>query len=215
MRDNFSQRVIRALAARAGYQCSRRGCRASTSGPGLGPATVINLGKAAHITAASAGGPRYDASLTAAARADIANGIWLCAKCADLVDKDTSEYTVEKLLVWKQLAEREASERLGQAVTVERVSGREFSAEEIDILVAAGKSGDIYLLETQQGDLVRAGIEDFYDPEDPAFAAAYVEALESLIGRGLVRHKKEQLYNLTGSGFKLARAIVAPEDKLT
>jgi hypothetical protein len=215
MRDDFSQRVNRALAARAGYQCCRPGCRAPTSGPGLSPAAVINLGKAAHITAASPGGPRYDASLTTEARADIANGIWLCSICADLVDKDTSEFTVEKLLLWKRFAEREASERLGHAVTGERVEGRQLSSEEINILAAAGKAGDIYLLETQQGDLVRAGIEDFYDPDDPAFAAAYVEALESLVERRLVRYKSGQLYNLTGSGFKLARAVVGRADSPT
>src|SRR5258708_7002464 len=149
MRDDFSQRINRALAARAGYQCSRPGCRAPTSGPGRSPASVINLGKAAHITAASPGGPRYEPSLTAEQRRDIANGIWLCAKCADFIDKDTSEFTVDKLLVWKRLAEREAHERLGQAANAERVEGQEFSTEEIDILAAAGKAGDVYLLETQ------------------------------------------------------------------
>jgi hypothetical protein len=58
----------RILAARTGHRCSNPGCRQPTIGPGSED-TIINIGVAAHITAASPGtrenpGPRYDKTLT-------------------------------------------------------------------------------------------------------------------------------------------------------
>lgn len=52
------------------------------------PRAATNAGVAAHITAASPGGARYDAALTPEARADIGNGIWLCQNHARLIDND-------------------------------------------------------------------------------------------------------------------------------
>jgi hypothetical protein len=72
----------------------------------------VNLGVAAHITAASPGGPRYNESLTATERAAAANGIWLCQTCGKLVDADVPGYSVELLRRWK--AETEEL-RLGAA----------------------------------------------------------------------------------------------------
>lgn len=86
-----------------------------------------------------------------------------------------------------------------------------FSDEELAILAAAAATptGEIDLMNTGQGgDLVRAGLENFDDAEDGAVAAAHVEALECLVGRRLVRHVGGQLYRLTGSGFKLGRAVL-------
>jgi hypothetical protein len=40
------------------------------------------------MTAASPGGPRYDPSLTQKERGEISNAIFLCAVCADVVDKN-------------------------------------------------------------------------------------------------------------------------------
>ena len=67
---------------------------------------TINVGFAAHITAASPGGPRYDPKLTTAQRRHQRNGIWLCGTHGKLVDSDESHFTVEELLKWKRLAER-------------------------------------------------------------------------------------------------------------
>lgn len=65
-------------------------------------------GRAAHITAASPGGPRFDASLTPQQRSSAENGIWLCADCADLVDKDSGRsFPVEVVRGWKMAAEAE------------------------------------------------------------------------------------------------------------
>ena len=43
------------------------------------PTKVIDTGVAAHICAATIGGPRYKAEMTTEERKDINNAIWLCA----------------------------------------------------------------------------------------------------------------------------------------
>jgi hypothetical protein len=68
---------------------------------------------AAHITAASPGGPRYDPSLTPEARSGADNGIWLCHNHGKLVDNDRKRFTVEVLRRWKADAEAEDRDRVG------------------------------------------------------------------------------------------------------
>jgi hypothetical protein len=114
-RDDFSEHVKRALAARVGNLCSNPDCRALTSGPHEDAAKAVNLGVAAHITAAAPSGPRYDASLTPEQRAAIENAIWLCQSCAKLIDSDPVRFPVTLLLDWKSMAEAEARTRLGKA----------------------------------------------------------------------------------------------------
>jgi hypothetical protein len=96
MRDDFPFAVVRDIAGRAAHRCSNPECRAQTSGPRSGEANSINLGEAAHITAASPGGKRYDASLTAEQRKAAINGIWLCRTCAKLIDNDEARFPVEQ-----------------------------------------------------------------------------------------------------------------------
>ena len=108
MRDDFSQSVKRTLAFRVASCCSNPNCRVRTSGPSLDPAGYINVGVAAHIAAASRGGPRYDEGQSLAARSAAANGIWLCQTCAKLVDSDEVQYTVKLLQQWKHDAESAA-----------------------------------------------------------------------------------------------------------
>lgn len=103
-RDDFSEPVKLALAKRASYICSNPECRVLTIAPSdVDPLKVIYVGKAAHITAASSGGPRFDESLSPEARASITNAIFLCSTCADTIDKngglDFSESSIKK---WKE-----------------------------------------------------------------------------------------------------------------
>lgn len=116
MADDFSEAVKRALVSRVGNLCSNPDCRALTSGPQEDPAKAINIGVAAHITAASPGGPRYDPELLAEERSGPANGIWLCQNCAKLVDNDPARFTVDLLRKWKDTAETEARSRVGKTV---------------------------------------------------------------------------------------------------
>src|SRR5258708_32752239 len=87
-RDDFSATVKLHLALRVNHRCSNPNCRATTSGPQCRPEASLNIGVAAHITAASEGGPRFNASLSTEERVSAQNGIWLCQNCAKLVDND-------------------------------------------------------------------------------------------------------------------------------
>lgn len=89
-------------------KCSYPDCRAPTSGPD-GDDGVTNTGVAAHISAASPGGARYDEALSAQARTDINNGIWLCQTHAKLIDDDELTYTIPVLRDWKETAEHMAA----------------------------------------------------------------------------------------------------------
>jgi len=124
MRDDFKANVRTALARRVCYRCSNDTCRKPTSGPHSDPLKATVLGQAAHITAAAMGGPRYDDRLTEKQRSSIANGIWLCATCAGLIDKDEIKYPVELLQTWKLKAELEAEIELVQHSLPKTASAR-------------------------------------------------------------------------------------------
>lgn len=111
VRDDFSRKVKETLVKRVGMRCSNPWCRKLTSGPQTDPNEAMNIGVAAHITAASKGGPRYDPSLSKVERSSIENGIWLCQNCAKLVDNDEKRYTAKDIRWWKTRAEEDA--RLG------------------------------------------------------------------------------------------------------
>lgn len=88
-RDDFSAATVRDLARRASYICSNPECHNLTIGPASNDLEkIVFLGKAAHITAASPRGARYDSSLAAEDRRAIKNGIFLCPGCADKIDKN-------------------------------------------------------------------------------------------------------------------------------
>ena len=111
-RDDFTAPTKKRLAGRAGHRCSNPDCQAPTIGPQPGGNGVINLGEAAHITAAAPGGPRYDDSLSPEQRRDDANGIWLCANHAKAVDSDPKQFTIDLLKSWKSTAEKCAFDEL-------------------------------------------------------------------------------------------------------
>lgn len=113
-RDDFKEKIKHTLAQRVNGHCSNPSCRAHTSAPQKHLAKAINIGVAAHISAAAQGGPRFDATMTAEQRSSVENGIWLCQNCAKLVDSDTLRFSSLVLRKWKADAELEASERLGK-----------------------------------------------------------------------------------------------------
>jgi len=106
MRDDFTQKTKEVMAHRVGYRCSKPDCGILTRGAASDDEGTINVGFAAHITAASPDGPRYDPSLTSGQRKHHSNGIWLCGTHAKLVDSDDAHFTVEELASWKRIAER-------------------------------------------------------------------------------------------------------------
>lgn len=108
MRDDFTQSNKEKLAKRVSLHCSNPDCRQLTIGPKIQDSGVINIGVAAHITAASSGGPRFNSELSPEERKGFGNGIWLCQTCAKLVDSDEQEYPVVVLREWKEIAEATA-----------------------------------------------------------------------------------------------------------
>lgn len=118
-RQDFRVTTVEVMAKRVGYICSNPNCRSSTIGPGSSPASIIKIGIAAHITAASPNGPRFDPQLTEPERISIENGIWLCSNCSILIDKDPSSFPVTLLNKWKIEAENEALQKIKGKFPVE------------------------------------------------------------------------------------------------
>jgi hypothetical protein len=116
-RDDFPTTVVDRLARRASFICSNPSCRSLTiAASEADPDKYVYIGQAAHITSASPGGPRYDASLTPKDRSSIDNGIFLCANCATMIDKNGGEeYPRDLLDAWKSGHERWTHENLNKA----------------------------------------------------------------------------------------------------
>jgi len=113
-RDNFLKSVIDKLRMRVSNRCSNPNCRVPTTAPSGNSDKVNNIGIAAHICAASPGGPRYSSKMTTEERRSINNAIWLCSNCSIEIDRDPNKYTVLLLKEWKQKAESLAEDELGK-----------------------------------------------------------------------------------------------------
>ena len=97
-RDNFPERIRRAVALRASYLCSF--CRKTTVGPSdESSVSSASFGVAAHICAAAPGpgARRYDPAMSSEDRSSIENAIWLCSNDATLIDRDEKTYTADYL----------------------------------------------------------------------------------------------------------------------
>jgi hypothetical protein len=134
-RDEFSEAVKLQLAKRVGFKCTV--CRCETTGPHSEPGRSVSIGMAAHITAASPGGPRYDSTLAPEQRSAIANGIWTCENHGKLVDTDEKRFTTEELCQLKESAEREQASSLLAARDVrdnrERARRESFESSRADV----------------------------------------------------------------------------------
>jgi hypothetical protein len=103
---DFSAATRKIIAERAGYQCSVLNCGRLTVGPGSGKHQVLNVGMAAHIYAASTGGPRGTGGLSAAERSEPENGIWCCYSHGKAIDSDNGKViSATQLKAWKRLHE--------------------------------------------------------------------------------------------------------------
>lgn len=103
-RDNFAPATIAALKQRAAFICSNPNCKCLTIAPSKNNEEKVEFnGIAAHICSAAAGGPRYKIEMTPEERSGINNGIFLCANCSILIDKNNGiDYTEDQLRKWKK-----------------------------------------------------------------------------------------------------------------
>jgi hypothetical protein len=152
VRDNFSRQTIAQVAKGVGYRCSNPDCARATVGANAEQDGIISIGVAAHIHAAAAGGPRFDAAQGADRRRAKENGIWLCQNCGRLVDVDPQKFTVELLHAWKRVAQERAFRELLAPASLqapneaERVS----AAIEADNARTGDRAFDTLFLEVQE-----------------------------------------------------------------
>jgi hypothetical protein len=171
-RDDFTESSARILAERVGFLCSNPDCGKATIGPHSNVLKSLKKGEAAHITAASPDGPRYDARLTSDDRRSIRNGIWLCSSCHTLIDKDEIRFTTDVVRAWKKQAEQEAFRRLSTGAS-------EIGTEK----PAADVIEDV--LRRYCDDRVSEWDEARADSEDPDKLTHYVEPHYSLLKHGV------------------------------
>lgn len=91
------------LEREAGFRCGYPSCRVPTIAPSNSSRSGLSqVGSAAHITAASPNGPRYDAQMSHEQRSSHDNGIWLCQTHAKLIDTDVARFPTDLLHRWKR-----------------------------------------------------------------------------------------------------------------
>jgi len=147
--DDFSLDLIRRLRERVAHRCSNPDCRIVTTAAGLGEMGVNSIGRAAHISAASAGAARYDASMSSKRRKSIENAIWLCGNCHIKVDNDEAAFPTLLLNSWKLRAEEFARRELGQKLITD--------ADSQDTLIAALGGTPKHLPRTAIANVIAAG----------------------------------------------------------
>lgn len=99
--SKFPKSLLVTLAQRACYHCSNPDCRRLTSGPHSRKEKSLISGEGAHIFGANAGSARFDSNMSALARSEITNAIWLCVECHTLIDRDPDQYQPSLLFRWK------------------------------------------------------------------------------------------------------------------
>lgn len=127
MRDDFKKTTKDTLANRVGNKCSNPSCRINTSGSNSNNQKATNTGVAAHITAASKNGPRFNPKLSKEDRVSISNGIWLCYNCSVLIDKDSQKFSVELLKKWKIISEYLSETEINRNSNLENIVNPSFT----------------------------------------------------------------------------------------
>lgn len=209
--DDFSMKVKSALAKRVNFHCSNPTCNRPTLGPkdDTNDGTV-SIGVAAHITAASTNGPRFDALMTSAVRSSIENAIWLCYNCSIIIDKDVVRFPANTLKKWKLDAEEKyRADLVNRCSTPQPDVDPDLVAAEEDILLGAisGHNGNMVVFGENNGwDVVSINGEAYNTCEFER--SKYVQAMVNLITDGFARRRgTDRAYELTFQGLKKAHNL--------
>jgi hypothetical protein len=99
----FDKKTSEIIAYRAAYICSNPECNTLTIGPTITDPQLKNKkGEAAHILGEKAGAARHDPK-SSINIASVQNGLWLCANCHTLIDKNKgADYSSDDLFGWKK-----------------------------------------------------------------------------------------------------------------
>lgn len=112
-RDDFLPSTKDLLAKRSGYICAYPSCKRMTvAGSDDRKSGLTMTGVAAHITAASRKGPRYDLDMSPEERASESNGIWTCQIHGKFIDDNPSKCSVVELRRWKVQHEKWVFDRV-------------------------------------------------------------------------------------------------------
>lgn len=201
---DFDQATVDTLAARSALICNH--CRCLTVGPSDARGDLkIKLGEAAHIHAQKPTGPRYESQMTDAERGDIANGIWLCANCHTMVDKNKGiDFPASLLKDWKSTHEGIVSSLLhthrSPLPMLRRLSEEGAIAQDaVDILERHGALFVDHIYEVD--DYVLKSIEVLRDELKPLpRRVKYDDSLKTLLKQ--LYDKPRQFMNKTG-GFPM------------
>jgi hypothetical protein len=188
VRDDFPKRTITEIAKGVGFRCSNPECARPTVGANAAQDGTIIIGVAAHICAASPGGPRYNPAQTREARRAKDNGIWLCENCGRLVDADEKKFTVEVLTGWKRGAQERAfrelvawgvlaptgeAARVGSIIAADNTSGADSDFDELFAKVQAAARADMAAYKRAtiwSGDSVELTLRLYDDQSAPPFS---------------------------------------------
>lgn len=168
-RDDFSPATIRKIKEMAGDVCSMPTCRVITGGAKKLRDNSFSIGVAAHICAASPGGPRYDSNMSKEERRSYGNGLWLCQTHSRLIDVDPARFPTSMLKAWKEEAEAWSMSNVGKKLI------SQFEHDKA-IRVAVGRSIAEFV---GGGDSIKAPIQDI--------VLGYEEGLNELDSRFLVK----------------------------
>ena len=142
-RNNFTATTKHLIGKQAGLHCSYPWCRRPTVGSNSEGDGAIDIGVAAHISAAAPGGPRYDPDMSPEDRKSASNGIWLCETHARLVDSKDPMFTVELLHTWKRKASTWSWHRVAYFDSTEEGVVPKPGEEELYALLRAAAANDL------------------------------------------------------------------------
>jgi len=97
--------------------------------------------------------------------------------------------------------------------TLREWAASSLTEREREILASAAESGIIIASSSDQtGRFIFTYTRKFFDLNDPAVAAHYLDAFLALCERGLIIHQSGTTFRLSGKAFDIARSLPKPPD---